>query len=94
MRVRWTRPALEDLEAIGDYIAADNPAAAYRFIDKLIDRTENTLRQAPSSGRSGRIAGTRELVFADMAYIVVYRVRECADILAVRHTARNWPDSM
>lgn len=94
MRVRWTRPALQDLEAIEDYIAADNPAAAFRLIDKLIDRTENSLRHAPSSGRPGRIVGTRELIFADMPYIVVYRIKECADILAVRHAARRWPDSM
>lgn len=30
MKVRWTAPALRDIEAIGDHIARDNPSAAAR----------------------------------------------------------------
>jgi plasmid stabilization system protein ParE len=44
-------------------------------------------------GRAGRALNTRELVFADLPYIVVYRVTANIEILAVVHTARNWPES-
>jgi len=30
----WSRRAEEDLAAIGDYIAADNPAAAMRCVER------------------------------------------------------------
>lgn len=91
MRVRWTRPALADLEAIEDYIAADNPDAAYRLVGGLIDRVDRNLSHAPSLGREGRVSGTREFVTPGLPYIVVYRVREAVEIIAVRHTARKWP---
>jgi toxin ParE1/3/4 len=37
MRVRWTAPALRDLEAIGDYIARDNPTAADQTISRMFE---------------------------------------------------------
>ena len=30
MKILWTRPAAQDLAVIQDYIARDNPTAAYR----------------------------------------------------------------
>lgn len=93
MRVCWTPPALEDLDAIQDYIAAENPFAAYRLINELMDRAERSLAQAPRAGRPGRIADTREFVFSNFPYIVVYRVEEVVEILAVMHTARDWPET-
>jgi plasmid stabilization system protein ParE len=44
-------------------------------------------------GRRGRASDTRELVFADLPYIVVYRVTNQVEILAVVHTARDWPEA-
>ena len=90
MRVRWTLPALNDLDDIQDYIARDSPAAAYRLAQDIAGRTE-ALALSPRLGRIGRARGTRELVFADYPYIVVYRLTEAVEILAVVHTARRWP---
>jgi toxin ParE1/3/4 len=93
MRLRWTAPALRDLEEIGDYIARDNTAAAARLVTDILDRTD-LLAKHPHIGRPGRVPGTRELVVTDTPYIVPYRV--CGDvvqILAVLHGARRWPDS-
>jgi toxin ParE1/3/4 len=93
MRVFWTRPALRDLEAIGDYIARDNRPAADRIVKRIRDRTRD-LAQYPLVGRAGRVAGTRELVILDTRFIVVYRVGdEQVEVLAVFHAARRWPDS-
>jgi len=54
------------------------------------------MRQAeelPHLGRaSTRMTGRRELVFAPLPYIVVYRVTELAvEISRIFHGAQNWP---
>lgn len=92
MRVRWTTPALRDLEAIGDYIERDNSSAiAARIVTTILDQAE-TLAAFPHLGRPGRIPGTRELVVVDTAFIAPYRVRDDdVEILAVFHGSRQWP---
>lgn len=92
MRLRWTRLAEGDLEAIADYIGQDNPAAAVRVVLELLDQTETTLARNPAIGRPGRVLGTREFVIAGLPYIIAYRVREKnLEILRVLHTSRRWP---
>ena len=94
MRVRWTRGAVADLIEIGDFIAQDNPTAAGRVIQSICDQVRS-LRNLPQIGRPGRIEGTRELVHPRYPYIVAYRiVRDDAEILAVRHTSRHWPEQI
>ena len=91
MRIHWTRPALADLEAIGDFIARDNPVAAKRLVVSLVASVD-ALRDHPNLGRPGRLAETRELVVAGTPYIVPYRVLgDDVEILAVFHGARRWP---
>ena len=94
MRTRWTRPALADLEAIGDFVARDNPNAAAHVVKRIVEQVEK-LRDHPHVGRSGRILGTRELVITQTPYIVPYRVvDDDIQILAVLHGARRWPDKL
>lgn len=90
--VRWTLPALADLDAMQDYVAERNPAAAFRLVNAILDRTEH-LSQTPEIGRPGRVQGTRELVLADIGYVVAYRLRDGVEILAVMHGAREWPEN-
>ena len=91
MKLRWTAPALRDLDEIGDYVARDNPAAAERVVTLVLDLVE-TLTTHPHIGRPGRAPGTRELVIGDTPYIAPYRVRgDDVEILAVLHGARRWP---
>jgi toxin ParE1/3/4 len=92
MRVVWTPAALSDLDEIQDYIAEDSPVAAYRVILELTSRTRTNLGDYPLMGRVGRAAGTRELVFPDLPYVVTYRVTDKVEVLAVVHMAREWPD--
>lgn len=92
MRVAWTRIALAQLDEIQDYIAQDSPAAAYKVTAKVMERTGRLLSGTAFAGRVGRARNTRELIFADLPYIVVYRVGEAVEILAVVHSARQWPD--
>lgn len=63
MKLRWTTPALRDFEAIGDYIASDDPRAASRVVADILDQTA-MLAMHPHIGRAGRVPETRELVVA------------------------------
>ena len=44
-------------------------------------------------GRIGRARGTRELILGDLPYIIVYRVTDKVEIMAVVHAAKQWPVS-
>lgn len=92
MLVRWTLPALADLDQIQDFIAERNPPAASRLVDDILDRTDTLLSGNPEIGRHGRVAGTRELVLTGTLYVVAYRLRETVEILAIMHGARDWPE--
>lgn len=48
--VIWAEPALQQLDAIAEYIALDNPAAASRLVQEVLDKTER-LEAFPQSGR-------------------------------------------
>ncbi len=91
MHVRWLRRALENLDDEAAYIATDNPRTAAEFVLHVRDSAA-MLADHPNLGRSGRIAGTRELVITRFPYILPYRVRDGAvEVLRVFHTARKWP---
>jgi toxin ParE1/3/4 len=48
-RLIWTEPALNDLEAIAEYIALDKPDAARRYVQRVFQIVER-LAQFPNSG--------------------------------------------
>ena len=48
--VIWTEPALQELDAIAEYIALDNPAAASRLVEEIFDKADR-LENFPKSGR-------------------------------------------
>ena len=48
--VIWTEPALQELDAIAEYIALDNPAAASYLVKAIFDKIER-LASFPKSGR-------------------------------------------
>lgn len=91
MKVIVRESAYRDLDEIYIWIAKDNPAAADRVINEIIDSTE-LLGHFPYIGHAGRAFGTQEWVVAGLPYIVVYTVDPGADELAVIgvfHGARN-----
>lgn len=48
--VIWTEPALQELDAIAEYIALDNPAAASDLVKEVFGKAER-LENFPKSGR-------------------------------------------
>lgn len=91
MRVEWSKGAERNLDSIEAYIAQDNPAAAAKTVVKIVRRTFAQLSKHPASGKSGRISGTRELIFPEIPYIVIYSVQgDIIFILRVFHTAQDF----
>ena len=45
----WSEPALSDLDAIADYIALENPAAAAELVKRIVDHV-GQLADHPESG--------------------------------------------
>lgn len=92
MRAVWTPRALRDVAGVLAHIAEDDPGAAGRLSERLLDLVETTLTAQPNIGRPGRVVGTREMVVRP-SYILAYRVEGAVlQLLAFRHAARLWPD--
>jgi toxin ParE1/3/4 len=74
--LRWSKRAEADLEDIYQYIAADDPVAAARWVEKLMDRARK-VAPLPHSGRVVPEFGVPELrEVLVRTYRIVYRIRE------------------
>ena len=90
MKILWTPEAELDRLAIFQHIASDNIDAAIA-IDQLLAKAVTRLKDFPKSGKPGLVDGTRELI-PHRSYRIVYEVLDGAVwILALAHTARQWP---
>lgn len=93
MTLIWSARAKRDVKDIGLYIAKNNRPAAVATV-KRIAATATRLLDYPSLGHPGRVPDTRELLVPGTSYIVVYRAdARAVRIVAVMHTAREWPDA-
>src|SRR4051812_24891733 len=92
MQIRWTEPAVSDLTGICDYTQEqDGPQAARRVALRIYTGVES-LTQFPLRGRPGRKAHTRELVFPEIPFLAIYRVRgDVIEIDRILHGAQRWP---
>ena len=86
-----TREAEADLEAIGDWIAADNPSRAVSFVQELLGAC-TSLTEAPKAyplvARFKRF-GVRKRPYRD--YLIFYRIiGETVEISHVIHGARDY----
>lgn len=70
--VVWAPEAEQDRADIWDYIAADNPSAAVRM-DELFSDAAARLAAHPKMGKTGKIAGARELIPHE-SYRPVYEI--------------------
>ncbi|HCC55819.1 MAG TPA: type II toxin-antitoxin system mRNA interferase toxin, RelE/StbE family [Solibacterales bacterium] len=90
MRIRWTVPAADDLESIGNYLQQHHPQFAAPTLRALYQRIRS-LKNSPYRGRSGHRGGTRELPLTPLPYVVVYSVKpEAIEILHIHHGAQDW----
>ncbi len=86
--IRWTAEAADQFEAAVKYIQQDNPDAAQKLAQTVIESIEQ-LATFPGVGRPGEVKDTRELVVPP--YVVVYRhTDDIVEILYIWHGAQHW----
>jgi len=82
--------ALDDLEQICRYVAAEDPGAAQRVGMRLLDQAE-TLRYLPYRGGSVRLRpGVKKVLLRP--YLIFYRiddVQQCVQVLRFWHGAQD-----
>ncbi|RMO81508.1 Addiction module antitoxin [Pseudomonas syringae pv. philadelphi] len=89
MLVEWRPAARINLQQILLYIA-DRNAQAARELGIAIELATSALPQHPYLYRLGRVPGTREIV-VHPNYLVVYRVTDRIEVLAVLHARQAYP---
>jgi plasmid stabilization system protein ParE len=93
VRLVWSQLADQQVEEILDFIAADDPAAARRWLEELLERVA-ALRRFPDAGRLVPELGRediRELLIG--SHRVIYRRgAERIEIACVRHQARRFDE--
>ncbi len=88
-RLRYTRPALADLEAVLDYIAARSPPGARR-VQARIQGVIELLTQHPFIGTRTSDPAIRRMTTSPYPYLIFYEATDAELIVhAVRHAARD-----
>src|ERR1039458_1675691 len=83
MRIRWTVPAVDDLQHIKNYLQQNYPHFAEPTVRTIYQRIRS-LKTSPNRGRPGHRSGTRELAITPLPYVVVYAVKaEAVEILHI-----------
>ena len=86
-RVVWTQTASSDLQAVVRYIASDNPDAARRMAERILDQIEGAAT-LPFAGRvvpEKQDDSIREKILRP--YRIVYTVDETDNVI---HVVRIW----
>ena len=92
--VEWADEALRQLDQAHDYITLASGAAVADRITEHIFATAQQLSRFPMSGRTGRVARTRELVLSRTPFVLAYSLEhDRIRILAVYHGAQRWPQA-
>jgi len=88
-KIKWTPQALEDIEAIANFIARDSTHYAGMFTVKVFDVVER-LELFPESGRIVPELNRKEIREVILGnYRIIYRVKgDIVEILTVYHSAR------
>jgi plasmid stabilization system protein ParE len=93
VKIRYTAPALADLNSVLDYIATHSPQGASRVRSRLRKVIE-LLSDHPHIGIRTDDPAIRRLTALPYPYLVFYEVTENEIVIhAVRHAARD-PSSM
>lgn len=71
--VIWTEPALSDLEAIADYIALDNPAAARALVQRVLSHVEQLADHSLSGPKLPEFKGWRYRQIVEPPCRAIYR---------------------
>lgn len=73
-QVVWAEPAFQDLDAIADYIALDDPSAAIRLIRKVFDKVDQLIKFPETGTRPRELKGTPYLKLTVRPVLIYYRI--------------------
>lgn len=71
--VIWSEPALSDLDAIADYIALENPAAASELVKRILEHVEQLADHPKSGSRPQELKRSRYRQLVEPPCRVFYR---------------------
>ena len=72
-QVIWTEPALQDLDAIADYIALEDPEAARRLVQRVFQHVEQLAAHPESGSRPPEMRQSRYRQIIEPPCRVFYR---------------------
>jgi toxin ParE1/3/4 len=89
--VRYSAPALSEIDAIFDYIAKDNPSAAADVLAAIAEAVE-LLALYPRKSRRTQQRGLRAIPLSGYPYIVFFKIKRGElEVVHVLHGARRHP---
>lgn len=92
MKIIWLLSARRQLEEILEYISADSPQAAERYVDELFDRA-NEMLEFPEIGTVYNVSGkkiVRKLVLDSHKFILYRKTEDAILILNLRDARTDW----
>lgn len=72
-QVIWTEPALNDLDAIADYIAIENPVAASELVQRVFAHVEQLEAHPDSGSRPAELKRSRYRQIVEPPCRIFYR---------------------
>lgn len=73
VEVIWTEPALNDLDAIADYIALDNPTAARELVQRVFRHVDQLIAHPDSGSKPQELRGWRYRQIVEPPCRIFYR---------------------
>lgn len=83
----WTEPALSDLDAIADYIAVEDPAAAARLVERVFRHVEQLKAHPKSGSQPSELSGSRYRQIVEPPCRIFYRYDD--EHVMVLHVMRS-----
>ena len=94
MRIEWTLFAMNDREAIFDYLEADSPRAAILIDDRIEAQVELLMKRPRSGVRAGSKEpaswSSRERLILQPTELNARPSRSCAFCMALKSGRRRW----
>ena len=85
--VIWAEPALNDLDAIADYIALDNPEAARRLVQKIFEHVDHLESHPKLGSKPPELKGWRYRQIVEPPCRIFYR--EDSGRVLILHVMRS-----
>ena len=85
--VIWAEPALNDLDAIADYIALDNPEAARRLVQKIFEHVDHLENHPRLGSKPEELKGWRYRQIVEPPCRIFYR--EDSGRVLILHVMRS-----